>query len=117
MEDEINLILQDFIDDTKDYGALVINSKGEVMNVISIENDNSVAAMSAAILSMCNKFIEDLEKGLLKFMVLRTTEGRVVMYKVNIEKTLIAFTKNDVSIGFLLLNIEQTAVKLQKIII
>ena len=114
MNVEINKILQEFIADTKSYGALLIDSKGDVIYATGLENDISVAAMGSAILSMCDKFLDDMEKGLLKLIVLRTTEGRVIFNKINISKTLVIFTKSDMPIGLLLHNVEEITEKLQK---
>lgn len=80
---EITTTLNDFLVSTKSTAALILNGKGKLITSLNLDYGDSIAAMSAAILSMSEKFLIDLEKGSLKQLYLKSAEGVIVGNKIS----------------------------------
>ncbi len=111
MSDQENLI-NNFILENNADGALITNYFGEVILSINIEHNDSIAAMSSAILSMCDKFLEDLEKDSLNQMIIKTNNGTIIFAKINESKALVVFGKSGINLGMFLHQTELLAKKL-----
>lgn len=112
---EINTILNEFLIQTKSTSALITGAKGKLITSLHLDYSDSVAAMSDAILSMSDKFLTDLDKGLLKQLYLKTTNGVVVMNKINNTHSIIVFSNDGSNLGLFLRNIDELATQLNKI--
>lgn len=104
---EINQILNNFLIDTKSSSVLIINGKGKLITSLHIKYEDSVAVMSAAILSMSEKFLTDLDKGSLKQLFLKSTEGVVIANKITNSNFLIIFSKDGSNLGLLMRTTEE----------
>lgn len=104
---EINTILNDFVIDTKSSSVLIINGKGKLITSLHINYEDSVAVMSAAILSMSEKFLTDLEKGSLKQLYLRSTDGVIIGNKITNSNFVIIFSKDGSNLGLLMRTVEE----------
>lgn len=111
---EITSTLNDFLVNTKSSAALILNGKGKLITSLNIDYGDSVAAMSAAILSMSEKFLIDLDKGLLKQLFLKTSEGVVIGNKISGSNFIIAFSKDGSNLGLLMRSTEEAAIELSK---
>lgn len=113
---EITIILNEFLIQTKSSSALISGAKGKLITSLHIDYSDSVAAMSDAILSMSDKFLTDLAKGALKQLYLKTTDGGVVvMNKINNSHSVIVFSNDGSNLGLFLRNIDELATKLSSI--
>ncbi len=108
-------ILETFLKDSNSESALVINNSGSIVVSLNVEHDNSICAMSTAILSMCSKYLEDLESGTVKQIYIKTTDSLIVFNKIDENNTMIVFSKDGKNLGLFLRNVEETANKLQNI--
>ncbi|WP_456313498.1 roadblock/LC7 domain-containing protein [Pseudomonas shirazensis] len=111
---EITSALNDYLVTTKSTSALILNGKGKLITSLHLDYGDSIAAMSAAILSMSEKFVSDLEKGSLKQLFLKTTEGIVIGNKINSSNFVIAFTKDGTNLGLLMRNTDELSAELSK---
>jgi predicted regulator of Ras-like GTPase activity (Roadblock/LC7/MglB family) len=111
---EITSTLNDFLITTKSSAALILNGKGKLITSLNIDYGDSVAAMSAAILSMSEKFLIDLDKGALKQLFLKTSEGVVIGNKISGSNFIIAFSKDGSNLGLLMRSTEEAAIELSK---
>jgi predicted regulator of Ras-like GTPase activity (Roadblock/LC7/MglB family) len=111
---EITTILNDFLVSTKSTSALVLNGKGKLITSLQVDYSESVAAMSAAILSMSEKFLVDLDKGALKQLFLKTTDGVVIGNKINSTNYVITFSKDGSNLALLMRSTEELATDLSK---
>lgn len=111
---EIKTILNDFLINTKASSTLILDVKGKLITSLDINYSDSVAAMSAAIVSMCEKFVSDLEKGSLKQMYLKTTDGIVIGNKINNSKFIVVFADGPSNVGLLMHTTEELASELGK---
>lgn len=111
---EITTILNKFLVDTKASAALILNGKGKLITSLNLDYNDSIAAMSAAILSMSEKFLIDLEKGSLKQLYLKSSDGVVVGNKISGSNFVIAFSKEGSNLGLLMHSTDELSVELSK---
>jgi predicted regulator of Ras-like GTPase activity (Roadblock/LC7/MglB family) len=111
---EITTTLNDFLVDTKSTAALIVNGKGKLITSLNIDYGDSTAAMSAAILSMSEKFVADLEKGVLKQLYLKTSDGVVVGNKISGSNFIVAFSKEGSNLALLMRSLEEVSAELSK---
>ncbi|WP_264553145.1 roadblock/LC7 domain-containing protein [Flavobacterium sp. N2038] len=111
---EITTTLNDFLVNTKSTAALILNGKGKLITSLHVDYSDSVAAMSAAILSMSEKFLIDLDKGALKQLFLKTSEGVVIGNKISGTNFVIAFTKEGSNLALLMRSTEELSAELSK---
>ena len=69
--------------------------------------------MSNAILSMCDKFLEDVEKGSLKQVFLKTTTNIIVFNKITDTLALVVFSRLGTNLGLFLHKVEELAADLK----
>jgi predicted regulator of Ras-like GTPase activity (Roadblock/LC7/MglB family) len=111
---EITTTLNDFLVNTKSSAALILNGKGKLITSLNIDYADSVAAMSAAILSMSEKLLIDLDKGALKQLFLKTSEGVFIGNKISGTNFIIAFSKDGSNLGLLMRSTDEVALELSK---
>lgn len=106
-------MLENFLKDSNSESALVINENGKIESSLKVSNDDSVGAMSAAILSMINKFLDDLENGSMKQIFIKTTDSLVVFNKIDENNTLIVFSKDGKNLGLFLHSLDELVLNLK----
>ncbi|SMO65771.1 Predicted regulator of Ras-like GTPase activity, Roadblock/LC7/MglB family [Flavobacterium nitrogenifigens] len=111
---EITTTLNDFLVSTKSTAALILNGKGKLITSLNLDYGDSIAAMSAAILSMSEKFLIDLEKGSLKQLYLKSAEGVIVGNKISGSNFIVAFSKEGSNLALLMRSTEEVSVELSK---
>ncbi|KRD11658.1 dynein regulation protein LC7 [Flavobacterium sp. Root901] len=111
---EITTILNNFLVETKASAALILNGKGKLITSLNLDYSDSIAAMSAGILSMSEKFLIDLEKGSLKQLYLKSSDGVVVGNKISGSNFVIAFSKEGSNLGILMHSTDELSVELSK---
>ena len=105
-------LLQEFIAESKSDSVIVFDSSGKVILAENLNFEDSVAAMSNAIISMCNKFLSDLEKQELKQLITKTSDSIIVFTKINNEKTVAVFNNAASNFGIFLHQVDALAKKL-----
>lgn len=111
---EITTILNNFLVETKASAALILNGKGKLITSLNLDYSDSIAAMSAGILSMSEKFLIDLEKGSLKQLYLKSSDGVVVGNKISGSNFVIAFSREGSNLGILMHSTEELSTELSK---
>lgn len=111
---EITSTLNNFLVDTKSTAALILNGKGKLITSLHLDYGDSIAAMSAAILSMSEKFLIDLDKGSLKQLYLKSSDGVVIGNKISGSNFIIAFSRDGSNLGLLMRSTDEVALELSK---
>jgi predicted regulator of Ras-like GTPase activity (Roadblock/LC7/MglB family) len=111
---EITSTLNDFLVDTKATAALILNGKGKLITSLHLDYGDSIAAMSAAILSMSEKFLIDLDKGSLKQLYLKSSDGVVIGNKISGSNFIVAFSRDGSNLGLLMRSTDEVATELSK---
>ncbi len=111
---QISTILSEFLEKSKAESALVFGEKGKLFNAANLNFGDSVAAMSNAIVSMSEKFLVDLDNGILKQLFLKTNEGVIIGNKVSKFNYVFVFTNDASNLGLLMHSVEDLANELSK---
>jgi predicted regulator of Ras-like GTPase activity (Roadblock/LC7/MglB family) len=67
--------------------------------------------MSAAILSMCDKYLEDLEKSPVKQLMIKTNDSIIVFSKIDTEKVIVVLANSGINLGMFMHQLELLAKK------
>jgi len=75
-------------------------------------NDGIVSAMSAAILSVSERAVEELARGDLKRILIEGVDGIIILSKAGENAILCTLAKSDASLGMVFLNIQSVSNKI-----
>ena len=93
-------------------GMLLVTREGLPISSTTLPNttdEDRMAAMSAAALNLAERVVEELEKGMLKEMVIKGDSGLILVVQVGEEAVLTATTSSDAKLGLILLELKRTA--------
>ncbi|MFW9867013.1 MAG: roadblock/LC7 domain-containing protein [Promethearchaeota archaeon] len=79
-------------------------------------NDGIVSAMSAAILSVSERAVEELARGDLKRILIEGVEGIIILSKAGENAILCTLAKSDASLGMVFLNIQSVSNKIANLL-
>ena len=105
-------VLKKFLEENNADFAIITNYNGAVLSAVNVQYEESIAAMSAAILSMCDKFLEDLEKSAVMQIILKTNDAFIIFTKIDKDKVVLVSAKHGTNIGMILHQSELLAKKL-----
>jgi hypothetical protein len=111
-------ILKDLIKDSGAEGAILVSPDGlAIASVLpsDIEEDR-VAAMGAAILSLGQRVASELEKGELEQLYVKGSEGYVIFTGVKDFAVLGILAPSSIKLGLLLMEIKKALKKLEEMI-
>lgn len=83
-------------------GAIVVNTKGEVLESLNIDSQANIAAMLGVIASMCKGFTDDLLIGKFRQIILKADDGVFIADKLYEEDVIIGLYCKDPSKGGLM---------------
>lgn len=109
-----NQVLNVFLKDSNSQMCLLIDSSAKVLGQVDVGYVESVAVLSNGIVSMVEKFNQDMSFGKLKQLQIKTTEGIVFFQKVTDKNTLIVFTQENMNLILFLKRLEEVAIELNK---
>ncbi|SHK46596.1 roadblock/LC7 domain-containing protein [Thermocrinis minervae] len=116
--DRYTQILQELIKNTGLEGAALVSADGlPVSSVLKpgLEEDR-IAAMSAAILSLGERVAEELEKGGLEQITVKGHNGYVILTGIGSDAVLVVLADNNAKLGLLLMEIKKAQDKLKTMI-
>jgi uncharacterized protein len=95
-------------------GSSVVSVQGlPICSVLSKDvNDGIVSAMSAAILSVSERAVEELARGDLKRILIEGVDGIIILSKAGENAILCTLAKSDASLGMVFLNIQSVSKKI-----
>ncbi|MCS7262787.1 MAG: roadblock/LC7 domain-containing protein [Aquificaceae bacterium] len=108
-------VLQELIRNTGLEGALLVSADGlPIASVLKpgMEEDR-IAAMSAAILSLGERVSEELAKGTLEQITVKGHDGYVILTGVGKEAVMVVLADNNAKLGLLLMEIRKSQDKLK----
>ena len=116
--DKYERILQELIKSSGLDGAVLVSADGLPISSVlkpGIEEDR-VAAMSAAILSLGERVTEELQKGLLEQISVKGEYGYIVLTGIGKEAVLTVLASNEAKLGLLLMEIKRAQSQLREAI-
>jgi Uncharacterized distant relative of homeotic protein bithoraxoid len=115
--DRYSQILQELIKNTGLEGACLVSADGLPISSVlkpGMEEDR-LAAMSAAILSLGERVAEELAKGTLEQITIKGQNGYVILTGVGTDAVMVVLANNNVKLGLLLMEIKKTQEKLREL--
>ena len=116
--DKYEKVLQELIKNSGLEGAVIVSADGLPISSVlkpGVEEDR-VAAMSAAILSLGEKVTEELEKGVLEQLTVKGEDGYIVLTGIGQEAVLTVLASNAAKLGLLLMEIKKAQDQLKEAI-
>ena len=116
--DKYTQVLQELIKNTGLEGASLVSADGlPVASVLKpgLEEDR-IAAMGAAILSLGERVVEELAKGSLEQITVKGDHGYVIITGVGHDAVIVVLADNNAKLGLLLMEIKKAQEKLKALI-
>ncbi|RRD47991.1 roadblock/LC7 domain-containing protein [Tessaracoccus sp. OH4464_COT-324] len=118
LNEQLNRLLQTFVSGTLDVeGAVLVTTDGLPLASVlgpGVDEDR-IAAMGAAALSMGARTIGDLQRGTLEQVLLKGSGGYVMLVQAGSESVLEAYSNEDAKLGLLLYEMKQVAKQIAQI--
>lgn len=116
--DRYTQVLQELIRNTGLEGASLVSADGLPISSVlrpGMEEDR-IAAMSAAILSLGERVAEELAKGSLEQITIKGDNGYVILTGVGKDAVMVVLADNNAKLGLLLMEIKKSQDKLKGMI-
>jgi predicted regulator of Ras-like GTPase activity (Roadblock/LC7/MglB family) len=99
-------------------GSAIVSVQGlPICSVLARDvNDGIVSAMSAAILSVSERAVEELARGDLKRILIEGNDGIIILSKAGQNAILCTLCKANASLGMVFLNIQSVSRKISELI-
>ena len=99
-------------------GSAIVSVQGlPICSVLARDvNDGIVSAMSAAILSVSERAVEELARGDLKRILIEGVDGKIILSKAGQNAILCTLAKSDASLGMVFLNIQSVSNKIAELL-
>jgi predicted regulator of Ras-like GTPase activity (Roadblock/LC7/MglB family) len=114
--DRYSQILQELIKNIGLEGVCLVSADGLPISSVlkpGMEEDR-IAAMSAAILSLGERVAEELAKGALEQITIKGHDGYIILTGVGTDAVMVALADNNVKLGLLLVEIKKAQEKLRE---
>ena len=99
-------------------GSAIVSVQGlPICSVLARDvNDGIVSAMSAAILSVSERAVDELARGELKRILIEGEDGIIILSRAGSNAILATLTKANPSLGMVFLNIESVSRKIAELL-
>ncbi|WP_461831664.1 roadblock/LC7 domain-containing protein [Aquifex sp.] len=116
--DNYEAVLQELIKAGGIEGATLVSLDGlPIASVLPPDaEEDKVAAMSAAILSLGEKVVEELKKGTLEQITIKGNSGYIVITGIGKDAVLTTLTNADAKLGLIYMEIKKAQEKLKELI-
>lgn len=108
---EKNLELAKLLDTTRADGAVVLNSKGEVLDSINVKYEGNIAAMTAVVIQMTEDLTDDINLGGISQLTCKADDGIFIVNKFS-KDFIVAVYSNDITkSGFIMLTMNKLKIE------
>ncbi|MFW9898424.1 MAG: roadblock/LC7 domain-containing protein [Candidatus Thorarchaeota archaeon] len=99
-------------------GSAIVSIQGlPICSVLARDvNDGIVSAMSAAILSVSERAVEELARGNLKRILIEGEDGTIILSKAGTNAILATLTRAEASLGMVFINIQSVSEKISELL-
>ena len=99
-------------------GSAIVSVQGlPICSVLARDvNDGIVSAMSAAILSVSERAVEELARGDLKRILIEGADGTIILSKAGENAILCVLCRSEASLGMVFLNIQSVSQKVAELL-
>ncbi len=117
-EEKINAVLQNLKDSNSSIdGAALVTSDGLMIssNLSKNMDEDRISAMSAALLSLSERAVEELEKGVPEQVTIKGDNGYIILTSASQEAVLTVTTSKSAKLGLIYLDVKKSAKQLMEI--
>jgi predicted regulator of Ras-like GTPase activity (Roadblock/LC7/MglB family) len=99
-------------------GSAIVSVQGlPICSVLARDvNDGIVSAMSAAILSVSERAVEELARGNLKRILIEGEDGTIILSKAGTNAILATLTRAEAPLGMVFINIQSVSEKISQLL-
>ncbi|MHA1689671.1 MAG: roadblock/LC7 domain-containing protein [Promethearchaeota archaeon] len=99
-------------------GSAIVSIQGLPICSVLSQNSNEgiVSAMSAAILSVSERAVEELNRGQLKRILIEGNEGLIILSRAGNNAILCTLAKSNASLGMVFLNIQSVSKRIAELL-
>ncbi|MHA1804851.1 MAG: roadblock/LC7 domain-containing protein [Promethearchaeota archaeon] len=99
-------------------GSAIVSVQGLPICSVLSQNSNEgiVSAMSAAILSVSERAVEELNRGQLKRILIEGNEGLIILSRAGNNAILCTLAKSNASLGMVFLNIQSVSKRIAELL-
>lgn len=108
-------ILQELLTETESEAVILANSDGLPLEAINTADDNRIAALTASLQSMTDRFVENFNKGEANQVIIEAGGSYIIIKKVNENLQLMLLSGKKSKLGMLLLYLDNAIARINKI--
>ena len=117
--DTITKLIKQLAANTPDIEASAVIDNDGLMIASALAqdvDDDSVAAMSAALLGIGERIVRELKRGSFEMVMTRGTEGYIILVRCGKDAVLTVLTTQNAKIGLIFLDVKRTAAEVSKLL-
>lgn len=117
--DTITKLIKQLAANTPDVEASAVIDNDGLMIASALGqdvDDDSVAAMSAALLGIGERIVRELKRGNFEMVMTRGNEGYVILVRCGKDAVLTVLTTQNAKIGLIFLDVKRTAAEVAKLL-
>ncbi len=108
-------ILQELLTETESDAVILANSDGLPLEAINTKDDNRIAALTASLQSMTDRFVENFERGASDQVIIEAKGSYIIIKRVNENLRLMLLSGENSKLGLLLLYVDNAISRINKI--
>ena len=110
-------ILQELLTETESDAVILANSDGLPLEAINTVDDNRIAALTASLQSMTDRFVENFERGKSDQVIIEAKGSYIIIKRVNDNLQLMLLSGENSKLGLLLLYVDNAIARINKIFV
>ncbi len=108
-------ILQELLTETESDAVILANSDGLPLEAINTTDDNRVAALTASLQSMTDRFVENFDRGEADQVIIEARDSYIIIKRVNENLQLMLLSGKNSKLGMLLLYLDNAISRINKV--
>ena len=110
-------ILQELLTETESEAVILANSDGLPLETINTKDDNRVAALTASLQSMTDRFVENFDRDKSDQIIIKAKNSYIIIKRVNENLQLMLLSGENAKLGLLLLYVDNAIARINKVFI
>ncbi len=113
----LDAILQELLMNTDSEAVVLANSDGLPLAAINTTDDNRIAALTASLQSMTDRFVENFNRDKSKQIIVETDQGYITIKRVNDNLVLMLLSGENAKLGMILLYVDDAIKRINEVFV
>ncbi len=113
----LDAILQELLMNTDSEAVVLANSDGLPLAAINTKDDNRIAALTASLQSMTDRFVENFNRDKSKQIIVETEQGYITIKRVNDNLVLMLLSGENAKLGMILLYVDDAIKRINEVFV